>query len=109
MREFWQGGWRRPESTVEHIDMVESISQARGIRSLGALPLHVLTAGTCLNDPHIPPAHRQHMQDRWDALQKSFLQLSSAATQSFVKHSGHFIQRDDPQAIVDVIRAMAAA
>jgi hypothetical protein len=61
------------------------------------------------SDPHIPPAHRQQMQHRWDALQKSFLQLSSTATQSFVKHSGHFIQRDDPQAIVDVIRAMVTA
>jgi hypothetical protein len=38
-----------------------------------------------------------------------FLQLSSTATQSFVKHSGHFIQRDDPQAIVDVIEAMVMA
>ncbi len=33
----------------------------------------------------------------------------SVAEQSFVKHSGHFIQRDDPQAIVDVIEAMVMA
>jgi pimeloyl-ACP methyl ester carboxylesterase len=103
VRRFWTGGWRRPESTTEGIDFVESIAQARAIDSLGDLPICVLTAGTFTKEPLVPPEHRQDLQRRWEQLQARFLKLSSRATQSFVLGSGHFIQRECPRAIVDEI------
>jgi pimeloyl-ACP methyl ester carboxylesterase len=104
MRNFWTGGWRNPAATAEGIDFEASIGQARAIDSLGDLPLSVLTAGTFLNSANIPPALRQVLQPRWEELQKQFLRLSCAATQIFVRDSGHFMQRDNPQAVIDAVR-----
>jgi len=96
MRQFWTGGWKRPESTVERIDFVEAINQGREVVSLGDLPLHVITAGTFLHMPFVPPARREVLQGLWEGLQERFLRLSSRSTQTFVRTSGHLVQRDDP-------------
>lgn len=105
-RAFWTGGWRDPASTEERIDLVSSISEVRRVVSLGNIPLHVITAGTFLNQSLIPSARRAELQRRWEDLQKQFLKLSSRATQSIVHSSGHFVQRDDPQVVIDAIRAV---
>jgi len=102
-RAFWAGGWRKVESTTEHIDLESSIRQVRQVVSLGDLPVHVITAGTFINQPLVPAAHRAELQRRWDDLQKQFLKLSSRATRSTVPGSGHFVQRDDPQAVITAI------
>lgn len=105
-RAFWTGGWREPASTEERIDLVSSITQVRRVVSLGDIPLHVITAGTFLNQSLIPSARRVELQRRWEDLHKQFLKLSSRATQSIVHSSGHFVQRDDPQVVIDAIRAV---
>jgi pimeloyl-ACP methyl ester carboxylesterase len=104
IRQFWTGGWKRPDSTTERIDLVESIRQGREITSLDNLPLHVLTAGTFRTMPLVPDAHRDTLQGLWEGLQARFAPLSSRSKQTFVPASGHFIQRDDPHAIVEAIR-----
>ena len=106
VRAFWTGGWRNVESTVEHIDFLSSIRQARKVTALGDVPLHVITAGTFLNQPLVPAARRTELQQRWEDLQKQFLNLSSRATQSIVPASGHFVQRDDPHVVIDAIEAV---
>jgi len=103
VRAFWTGGWRDPQSTVEGIDFVASLAQGRAIGALPDLPIHVLTAGTFVNQPLVPAAYRADLQRRWDELQARFLKLSCAATQTFVYGSGHFMQRDCPQTIVEAI------
>jgi pimeloyl-ACP methyl ester carboxylesterase len=108
VRAFWTGGWRNPQSTVEGVDFVPSLAQGRAIDSLNDLPVYVLTAGTFANQPLVPAAHRGDLQRRWDELQASFLKLSSVATQTFVPGSGHFMQRDSPQAIVETIAQAVA-
>jgi pimeloyl-ACP methyl ester carboxylesterase len=108
-REFWSGGWRDPRSTQEGIDLVAACAQARGVSSLGDLPIHVLTAGTFLRQPLIPDALRPRLQDQWDGLQRSFLRLSSRTTQTRVETSGHFMQREAPQAVVAATIEMLAA
>lgn len=105
-RAFWTGGWRNVASTVEHIDFPSSIRQAREVVSLGDVPVHVITAGTFLNQPLVPAARRTELQQRWEDLQKQFLNLSSRATQSVVKGSGHFVQRDDPRVVINAIEAV---
>jgi len=102
-REFWSGGWRDPRSTREGIDLVAACAQAREIASLGDLPIHVLSAGTFLRQPLIPEAMRPRLQDQWDGLQRTFMRLSSRATQTRVETSGHFVQREAPQAVVAAV------
>jgi pimeloyl-ACP methyl ester carboxylesterase len=104
MRRFWTGGWRAPDATVERIDLVKAIGQGRAVASLGELPVHVVTAGTYLQMPLVPPAQRERLQGFWEGLQARFLGLSSRSTQTFARASGHFVQRDDPQAVVEAIR-----
>jgi pimeloyl-ACP methyl ester carboxylesterase len=105
-RAFWTGGWRDPRSTQEGIDMEASIREGRAIESLGALPMHVITAGTFLNQPAVPSAPRAALQGRWDQLQRRFLKLSALVSQTSVPSSGHFVQRDQPQVVIDVIAKM---
>ncbi len=108
-RAFWTSGWRDPNATVERIDLVSSTDQGRAIASLNTIPLHVIVAGVFLNQPGVPQEYRVALQQRWEDLQRQFLNLSSVATCSIVRSSGHFIQRDDPGAVIDVIRMAVAA
>ncbi len=108
-REFWSGGWRDLRSTVEGIDLVAACAQARAIASLGDLPIHVLSAGTFLKQPLVPEALRPRLQDQWDRLQRTFLGLSSRVTQTRVETSGHFMQRDAPEAVVAAVLQVLAA
>jgi len=107
-RAFWNGGWRDPRSTTEGLDLVATCAQGRAVTTLGDLPLHVLVAGTFLNQPLIPKAMRARLQQKWDELQRGFLRLSSDSSLSTIESSGHFVQRDAPQRIVGAIRQMLA-
>ena len=108
-RQFWSGGWRDPRSTREGIDLVAACAQARATTSLGDLPIHVLSAGTFLRQPLVPEALRPRLQDQWDGLQRTFLGLSSRATQTRIETSGHFMQREAPQAVVAAVLEVLAA
>lgn len=106
IRRFWTTGWRDPRSTEEGLDLVHSCAQGRAVTTLGDLPLHVLTAGTMVNQPLIPPAQRARLQGVWDDLQAKFQSLSSDVTQSRAETSGHFMQREEPKRVVEAIRLM---
>jgi pimeloyl-ACP methyl ester carboxylesterase len=105
-RDFWTGGWRDPKSTQERIDFAASFREVQEIRSLGQLPVHVITAGTGITSPFMPESLRPRMQSLWDGLQRRFLELSPLATQSFVLTSGHFVQRDAPEVVVEAIKGL---
>jgi pimeloyl-ACP methyl ester carboxylesterase len=108
LRAFWTDGWRNTNSTTEGIDLVRSIAEDRAVTSFGDLPLHVVTAGTFINETLGPPHIRTRLQQHWEDLQKRFLNLSSRAEQSFVPKSGHFVQRDAPEAVVAAVRTVVA-
>ena len=105
-REFWTRGWRDWHSTQEGIDFVASCAQARTIDSLGDMPMHVLSAGTFLNQPLIPEALRPRLQGMWDELQRRLTRLSTRSTWTRVAGSGHFLQREAPQQVAAAIASM---
>jgi pimeloyl-ACP methyl ester carboxylesterase len=102
-REFWTVGWRNPKSTAEGIDFVSSFREVQQIRSFGQLPVHIITAATALNSPFMPEQSRAALQALWFDLQRQFLGSSSIATQSYASDSGHFVQRDAPETVVEAI------
>lgn len=104
IRNFWTGGWKSPEATIERIDLVEAIRQGQRIASLDDLAVHVITAGSFLNVHGVPEAQREKLQELWERLQTKLLRLSSRSTQTLVRASGHFIQRDAPRTVIDAIR-----
>jgi pimeloyl-ACP methyl ester carboxylesterase len=107
-RTFWTTGWRDPSSTSEGIDFPSSIAQGREIASLGDLPLRVLTAGAFHNQLLLPASQRSDLQQLWNELQTRFMQLSSNAEQIFFITSGHFMQREHPEVVIDAIRRLVA-
>jgi pimeloyl-ACP methyl ester carboxylesterase len=78
----------------EYLGLSGSLAQASKVRSLGDLPVIVLSASLG-NDAE------------WQKDQTSLLELSSSSEQLFAEHSGHNIQQDEPQAAVDAISKMA--
>ena len=95
---FWAGGgWRDPTNNPENVDFVGSGEQLRAIHSLGDLPVVVLASGAFLREA--PTMH-----EIWQDLQRELANLSSNSVYSVVESSGHFIQRDRPEVVVDAIR-----
>jgi pimeloyl-ACP methyl ester carboxylesterase len=102
-RAFWTGGWRDPGATMERIDMPASLDQGRSISSLDDLPVRILTAGTYLNQADVPAPIRPVLQGLWMELQRQFVDLSTRAEQIVFPECGHFVQRDDPGAVIDAV------
>lgn len=108
MRTFWTGGWRIPDSTPERIDMPASLDMVREIVPLGDLPVTVITAGSYSNSRFFPATTRDALQSQWECLQRELLQLSTRARQIMAPASQHFVQRDDPDMVIDAVLAMLA-
>ena len=94
------------------MDIATSAVQAREVSSLGTLPLIVLTAGLTQWSPW-PPSLPQDVQTKLDEvqqeLQKELPNLSSNRKQITATESHHWIQSDQPDAVVDAIREMIDA
>jgi pimeloyl-ACP methyl ester carboxylesterase len=102
---FWAGGgWREPASNPENVDFVGSREQLRTIHSLGDLPVVVLVSGVFLRETPTRAEAGPRLHEMWQDLQRDLANLSSNSAYSVVESSGHFIQRDRPEAVVDAIR-----
>lgn len=110
-RQFWTKDWADPARNAEGIDFPASCAQGRAVTALGDLPLVVLTAGY-EGDPefgNMPPAMRQAWAGRWWEMQARLAGLSSASSHIRVPGSGHFMQRDAPDAVIAAIRRVVEA
>jgi pimeloyl-ACP methyl ester carboxylesterase len=105
MRQFRQSftqDYKDPAKNPEGFDQLTSHEQARGITSLGDVPMIVLVATEF--KMRIPdPGFGAHMQNMWQELQRELAGMSSNSKLVTVENSGHFIQIDKPQAVVDAI------
>lgn len=110
LRQFWTVDWTDPAKNAEGIDFVASRAQGHAVASLGDLPLAVLTADheNARELSAAPAEFRRAWAGRWWALQSSLAALSMASTHTLVPGSGHFIQRDAPEAVVAAIREVVA-
>jgi len=77
----------------------------KGERSLGAIPLKVLTAGVKWMDrPAGTPF--EPLREGWHALQRDLASLSANGSHEIVPDAGHSIHRDRPDVIVEAIASM---
>jgi pimeloyl-ACP methyl ester carboxylesterase len=84
----------------------ENSAQVRALGSLGNMPLVVLS-----HDPdkvHFPGNLTEPVNREWDKMQQEQAQLSSNGSHLVVKGSGHDIQIDKPEAVVDAIRKVVS-
>ncbi|MGZ5846084.1 MAG: alpha/beta fold hydrolase, partial [Ramlibacter sp.] len=109
MRAFWSGGWRAPASNPEGIDLPACRDAAHAVKSLGDLPLRVLTAsGFTLPSAAFGRAAAR-LQTIWDNLQAQLAALSADSHRQVLAGTGHFVQNERPEAIVQAIREVVAS
>jgi pimeloyl-ACP methyl ester carboxylesterase len=73
--------------------------------TLGSVPLAVLTAST-MQAPGIAPDLAARMHAEWVKLHREVATYSTRGSQRIVPASTHYIQRDQPQAVIDAVSAM---
>jgi pimeloyl-ACP methyl ester carboxylesterase len=99
----------------EEITFLESPGQSNGLTSLGNLPLIVLSGGatfeglpkavvTAMGGPDVIAQISQVQQE----LQKELVSLSTQGKQIIATQSGHNIQLDQPELVVNAIRELLA-
>jgi pimeloyl-ACP methyl ester carboxylesterase len=110
LRQFWTVDWTDPAKNAEGIDFVASRAQGHAVASLGDVPLAVLTADYehARELSAAPVEFRRAWAGRWWELQARLAALATASTHTLVPGSGHFIQRDAPDAVVGAIRDVVA-
>lgn len=97
--------WHNPEGIPEPMNWEETLAQVRAVKSLGSMPLAVLVAV----DPEksgsadIPPEVSASLDKVWLDLHKEYASLSTNGSLILAKHSGHYIQNDEPQLVIDTI------
>jgi pimeloyl-ACP methyl ester carboxylesterase len=91
--------------------MEESYAEVRAlhITSFGNLPLIVLSAGREETIAFLSDAENQQRWEVWQALQSELVGLSSDSKQVIAEQSGHMIQLDQPDLVVDAIREVVDA
>jgi pimeloyl-ACP methyl ester carboxylesterase len=76
--------------------------------SFGNKPLIVLTRGNQEGAPGVPPNAAAAMEAAWKAAHDRLAALSERGVSVVVPHTGHYIQIDQPGAVIDAIRRVVA-
>jgi pimeloyl-ACP methyl ester carboxylesterase len=88
--------WESLKSEIDSFglgrDEIDSLQEDRARRSFGDMPVIVLTAGAAVGDKE------------WKAGHDRLAARSTRGESLVVPNSGHFIQRDQPQAVVEAVR-----
>ena len=91
----------------ERLDAMRAFAQTAAIRSLGDVPMVVATRAD-LSHPGLAPAADANLAHVWRAGQAHWASLSPSARLVTVADSGHYLQIDQPAAVIDAIRSLVA-
>jgi len=92
------------ESVKELKSVSESAAQAATAGSLGDIPLAVLSSDPDRPQLDLPEDLVKPTNEAWQQMQNELAQLSSRSTHTVVKNSGHYIQLDQPGAVIEAIK-----
>ena len=76
---------------------------------LGSIPIVVLTADGNLDNQGFKPAFRKRAGDLWLGWHEDMAHLSTQGTHRVVQSTSHYIQNDQPQAVLAAIEEVSAA
>jgi pimeloyl-ACP methyl ester carboxylesterase len=97
----------------EQVDIAASSAEMRAILAdspLRPMPLFVLTHGVPdPSSPDEPPAFAQAKERVWQELQRQLARLVPNAKHLIVRDSGHIIQEEKPEVVIDAIRQVVEA
>ena len=94
-----------PSRNPEHLDGPAAFAGVAAIRSLGSIPVTVLTA-TEHPFPGLAAAEAARLDQVWDAGQDHWASLSSASELIRVEDTSHYIQLDQPAIVIEQIRRL---
>jgi pimeloyl-ACP methyl ester carboxylesterase len=76
--------------------------------SFGDKPLIVLTRGKKEGAPGVPPGSVAAMEAAWKAAHDRIAALSTRGVSAVVPDTGHYIQIDQPAAVIDAVRRVVS-
>ncbi|HWW14688.1 MAG TPA: alpha/beta hydrolase [Candidatus Dormibacteraeota bacterium] len=92
------------EGVAELKAVSESAQQTAAAGTLGDLPLIVLSSDPDKPQPDLPADLVKPTNDAWEKMQEELPHLSTRGTQVIAKNSGHYIQLDRPDLVVEAVR-----
>jgi pimeloyl-ACP methyl ester carboxylesterase len=92
------------EAVAELKAVSESAAQTATTGSLGELPLVVLSHDPATPQPDLPEDLIKPTNDAWEKMQEELAHLSTRGTQVIAKGSGHYIQLDRPDLVIESVR-----
>ena len=92
------------ETVAELKAIRESAAQTAAAGSLGDIPLEVLSHDPDKPQPDLPEDLVKPTTDAWQQMQEELAHLSTKGTQTIAKNSGHYIQLDRPDVVIEAIR-----
>lgn len=105
MRHSLQVSWADPAMNPEGINNIANSALMRGCGDLGDLPLVVISRGRPTQVPDgCPPDLIERREQVWGHMQRELADLSSNSEHVIAERSGHLVNQDQPELIVDAIR-----
>jgi pimeloyl-ACP methyl ester carboxylesterase len=98
----------QPTRNAEHLDGAVAFQDATSFAPLGAVPLIALTHSVSDQVQGLRGKDAAALDSAWLSGQQEWAALSSQGQVQVVDLAGHFIQRDQPRAVIDAVRAVVA-
>jgi len=92
------------ENVAELKSLPQSAAQTAGTGSLGDLPLAVLSHDPNKPEFELPEDLVKPTNDAWQQMQNELAQLSARSEHIVAKNSGHYIQLDRPELVIEAVR-----
>jgi pimeloyl-ACP methyl ester carboxylesterase len=96
------------ESVLELKSISISAEETAATGSLGNMPLVVLSQDPDAPQYDLPEDVVKRTNEAWGQMQAELAQLSTQGTRVIAKNSGHYIQLDRPDLVVDAIRKVVS-
>ncbi len=99
------------EPDPDRTDMLASLKEVGQARWRANIPLVVLSHGRKIaaDSPGITRDQAERVEDVWQQLQRELASRSSEGRLIVATRSGHFVQSDEPQLVIDAIREVVVA
>jgi pimeloyl-ACP methyl ester carboxylesterase len=94
------------EGVAELKAISESAAQTAATGSLGDLPLAVLSHDPDQPQPDLPEDLVTPTNDVWEQMQEELAHVSNRSARTIAKHSGHYIQLDRPDLVIEAVRGV---
>jgi pimeloyl-ACP methyl ester carboxylesterase len=94
------------ESVAELKAISESAAQTANSGSLGDIPLVVLSHDPDMPQPDLPEDLVRPANDAWQQMQEELAHLSTRGRRVIARHSGHYIQLDRPELVIEAVHSV---